>query len=191
MAEMPEYMTELGYEVGRIYSEEIIERVNKIGYSLYGIDGIVKSFFRPSLYLEHTKIKDAGLEEKEVEKKIAQELSQTKGIAFAVGRSGLNELERQPVYQQIKNNYHPSRSGDIYVVQKPYWFLFEKGPIGVMHGSPWNYDTHVPIIFAGVGIEAITIDRLVHPVDVAPTIANYLGISPPASSVGKVITHNK
>ncbi len=191
MAEMPEYIIELGYEVGRIYSDDIIERVNKVGLSLYNIDGIVKSFFRPSLYLDHKKIKDAGLNGRDVEKKIAAELTKTKGIALAVSRGGLDDLERQPVYQQIKNNYHPSRSGDIYVVQEPYWFLFEKGPIGVMHGSPWNYDTHVPIIFAGVGIEPKTVHQLVHPVDVAPTIANYLGISPPASSVGKVITHNK
>ncbi len=187
MAEMPEYMADLGYKVGRIYTDEIVARVNKIGISLYNIDGIVKSFFRPSLYLEHEKIKDAGLNGRDVEKKIAAELTKTKGIALAVGSDGLTDLERQPIYQQIKNNYHPSRSGDIYVVQKPYWFLFEKGPIGVMHGSPWNYDTHVPIIFAGVGIAPRTVHRLVHPVDVAPTIANYLGISPPASSVGMVL----
>ena len=68
MAEMPEYMTELGYEVGRIYSDEIVERVNKIGLSLYHIDGIVQSFFRPSLYLDHKKIKDAGFDQKDVEK---------------------------------------------------------------------------------------------------------------------------
>ena len=122
-----------------------------------------------------------------VGEKIATELTETTGIALAVYRGGIDDMGRQPVYQQIKNNYHPSRSGDIYVAQEPYWFLFEKGPIGVMHGSPWNYDTHVPIIFSGPGIKSNTIDRSVHPVDVAPTIANYLGISPPASSVGKVL----
>lgn len=188
MAEMPEYMTSLGYEVGRIYSEEIIERVNKIGLSLYHIDGIVQSFFRPSLYLDHKKFKDAGLNVKAVGKEIAAELTKTRGIALAVGRAGLDDLEKQSLYRQIKNNYHPSRSGDIYVAQEPYWFLFEKGPIGVMHGSPWNYDTHVPIIFAGPGINSNTINRSVHPVDVAPTIANYIGISPPTSSVGEVLT---
>ena len=187
MAEMPEYMTELGYNVGRIYTDEIVARVNKIGLSLYGMDGIVKSFFRPSLYLDHAKIKGAGLNKEDVEKKIAAELTKTEGIALAVGSSGLNDMERQPIYQQIKKNYHPSRSGDIYVAQAPYWFLFEKGPIGVMHGSPWNYDTHVPIIFSGPGIAPRTSERSVHPVDVAPTIANYLGISPPASSVGDVL----
>ncbi len=187
MAEMPEYMTELGYEVGRIYSDEIIERANKIGQKLYNIDGIAKSFFRPSLYLDKEKINAEGLNVQKVEIEIAKELTKTKGIALAVGRSGVNELEKQPIYKQIKNNYHPSRSGDIYIAQSPYWFLFEKGPIGVMHGSPWKYDTHVPIIFAGAGVIAEKVNRLVHPVDVAPTIAAYLGVSPPASSIGEVL----
>jgi len=35
------------------------------------------------------------------------------------------------------------------IVQDPYWFLYEKGPVAAMHGSPWRYDTHVPIIFMG------------------------------------------
>jgi len=44
-----------------------------------------------------------------------------------------------------------------------------------MHGSPWNYGTHVPIIFAGAGIEPAHIDRPVHPVDVAPTLSAPVG----------------
>jgi len=53
-----------------------------------------------------------------------------------------------------------------------------------MHGSPWRYDTHVPIIFASPTISAQTVHRLVHPVDVAPTIAAFLGMTPPGSAQG-------
>ena len=57
--------------------------------------------------------------------------------------------------------------------------------IANMHGSPWRYDTHVPIIFAGPGIDAHTVSRLVHPVDVAPTIAAFLGMTPPGAAQGQ------
>ncbi len=187
MAEMPEYMSELGYHVGRIYSEDVVARVNEIGLELFGIQEIARSFFRPSLYLDKSKIKMAGLTAEDVEKAIAVELTKMEGISLAVGRGGLNDMEKPPIYNQIKNNFHPSRSGDIYVVQDPYWFLFEKGPIGVMHGSPWKYDTHVPIIFVGPGIKPDKIDRLVHPVDVAPSIASFIEIGQPASTVGNVL----
>jgi arylsulfatase A-like enzyme len=56
-----------------------------------------------------------------------------------------------------------------------------------MHGSPWSYDTHVPIIFAGAGIKAQKVQRLVHPVDVSPTIAALLGMTPPAKADGSVL----
>lgn len=53
------------------------------------------------------------------------------------------------------------------------------------HGSPWNYDTHVPVVFNGPGIEAQVVDRRVHTVDVAATIAAILGIRAPSGSVGE------
>ena len=56
-----------------------------------------------------------------------------------------------------------------------------------MHGSPWAYDTHVNIMFAGPGIKAAKIHRPVHPVDVAPTLSALLGLSPPAAAEGEVL----
>jgi arylsulfatase A-like enzyme len=53
-----------------------------------------------------------------------------------------------------------------------------------MHGSLWKYDTHVPVFFAGPNIPTQRIHRLVHPVDVAPTMAAYLGMTPPGSAQG-------
>jgi arylsulfatase A-like enzyme len=92
--------------------------------------------------------------------------------------------QSHPLVDQVRKNQHHYRSGDIYIIQEPYWFLFDKGPVVAMHGSPWHYDTHVPIIFWGPGIDPGQIHRLVHPVDVAPTIAAYLGMTPPGASQG-------
>ena len=73
-----------------------------------------------------------------------------------------------------------------------YWFLHsteEAEKMGIekiaaIHGSPWKYDTYVPIFFAGNGVSAQTINRLVGPHDIAATIAAYLEIKPPSGSVG-------
>ncbi len=108
-----------------------------------------------------------------------------KGIHVALARSALPTLQDTPVVRRVLRNTHPSRSGDVYIVQEPYWYLYEKGPIAVMHGAPWRYDTFVPIIFAGAGIEPQRVNRLVHPADVAPTLAAFLGIKPPSSAVGR------
>ena len=184
MADMPEYMTELGFSAGRLYPDDVIRIANEAGKQQFGVDEITKFFFRPSLYLDHAKIKEAKLDLIKVEQAIAAELTDSKGIALAVPRSGLSSMQTTPILAQIQRNYHPSRSGDIYVVQDPYWFMFDKGPIAAMHGSPWRYDTHVPIIFVGPKISPQTVHRLLHPVDVAPTLAAYLGMTPPSSTNG-------
>ena len=115
---------------------------------------------------------------------IAAGLTDTDGIALAVASSRLSSQQSNPLVAQVQRNTHITRSGDIYIIQEPYWFLFDKGPVKAMHGSPWRYDTHVPIIFAGPTIGAQTVHRLVQPVDVAPTIAAFLGMTPPGSAQG-------
>lgn len=187
MAEMPEFMTESGMQSGRITNEDVIRAANDSASRKFGINGVVKSFFRPYLYLKNDVILDAGKDSSIVAQGIAKALTEMNGIALAVASSTLGTMQDTPLLRQIRRNFHPSRSGDIYVVQEAYWFLFEKGPIAVMHGSPWRYDTYVPILFAGPGVSAQRVYRMVHPTDVAPTLSAYFGVKPPSSAIGALL----
>ena len=183
MADMPEYMTELGYSAGRLVPEEIVAAANKAGQQL-GVDEIVRFFYRPYIYLNDEKIAAMKLNPVLVEQAIANELTDFDGINLAVSTKNMSSRKGNPLLEQVRRNQHVPRSGDIYVIQEPYWFLFDEGPIPGMHGSPWRYDTHVPIIFAGPSIKAQKVHQRVHPVDVAPTLAGLLGMTPPAASQG-------
>jgi len=187
MAELPEYMTSLGYSAGRLYPEDIIAAANQAGERLFDIEEIVRFYYRPYLYLDNERIEAAGLEVDEVQQTIAAALTDRPGIALAVDRGSLTASQATPLLTRIQRNFHPARSGDIYVVQDPYWLNFDKGPVAGMHGSPWRYDTHVPVIFAGIDIENRTVHRLVHPVDVAPTMSALLGMTAPGSASGTIL----
>jgi predicted AlkP superfamily pyrophosphatase or phosphodiesterase len=186
MADMPEYMTERGMRAGRLAPDNIVAKANEVGRA-FGVDEVVRFFYRPYLYLDHDRIAAAKLNTPEVEMAIADALTDVDGIALAVGSSRLAFRQTNPLVEQIRRNHHVTRSGDIYIVQDPYWFLFEEGPVRAMHGSPWRFDTHVPITFMGPTVKPKTVHRLVHPVDVAPTIAALLGMSPPGSAQGNVL----
>jgi hypothetical protein len=86
----------------------------------------------------------------------------------------------------ILRNYHAKHSGDIYLVFEPNVFIndFDGLTVASTHGSPWQYDTFVPVIFAGAGIQPRTITRPVTPYDIAPTLSAYLGVKPPSASIG-------
>jgi len=187
MAELPEYMTSLGYPAGRLYPEDIIAAANQAGQHVYDIEEIVRFYYRPYLYLDTGQIEAAGLDPDEVRRTIATALTDKPGIALAVDRGSLAATPATPLLSRIQRNFHPARSGDIYVVQDPYWFNFDKGPVAGMHGSPWRYDTHVPVIFAGIDIENRVVHRLVHPVDVAPTMSAILGMTAPGSASGTIL----
>jgi len=187
MAEIPEYMAEQGYKTGRLYPEQVVAAANEAGKRLFDIDDIARFFFRPWLYLDADKIEEAGLDVADVRGQLASTLTDVPGIAHAVNRAQLREAPATPLLAQIQRNFHPQRSGDVYIVQAPYWFNFEKGAAVAMHGSPWRYDTHVPIIVAAPGIEGRTVHRLVHPVDLASTMSAILGMGGPGSSRGSVL----
>ena len=189
MPEAPEVLAAEGMKVGRIDPMDMVGIANRAVKKEFQVErGFTRAFFRPYLYLDSAAIEEAGLDQETVERAIAAELENHEGIAVAVSMKALPSLQNTPTIERIRNNHHPIRSGDIYVAQEPYWYLQEGGAIAVMHGSPWRYDTHVPIIFVGAGVEPKTVNRRVRPVDVAPTIAAFLGVKPPSSASGKSLT---
>ena len=189
--EAPEYMASLGMDVNRLTpstydATPAVEALKK----RFGIGKeLIKMYKHPYVYLDHNVIREKGLDRAEVERALAEELMKFDGIALAVSSSDLRSgrLPEAPMIQQVRRNFHPKRSGDIYLVQEPYWFLYseESVPLCTIHGSPWRYDTYVPIIFAGAGVAAQRINRLVHPVDIASTLSACVGSKPPSAASGE------
>ncbi len=149
---------------------------------------MITTYFHPYLYLNRKAIAERGLDLAEVELAVAEELTHFDGVALAVSSSALSagRVPDTPLIQSILRNYNPSRSGDIYVVFDPNRFIndFDGLTVAATHGSPWRYDTYVPIVFAGMGISAQRITRLVHTVDIAPTLSAIVGAKPPTGSFG-------
>ena len=149
---------------------------------------LIEAFFQPYVYLNRELIRDKGLDQAEVEKAVAAELAKFDGVAAAVSSTALrtDSLPDTLLMRAILHNFHPKRSGDIYVVFEPNVFIndFDGLTVASTHGSPWRYDTFVPVIFAGARLAPRTVSRPITPYDVAPTLANYLGVKPPSASIG-------
>jgi predicted AlkP superfamily pyrophosphatase or phosphodiesterase len=194
--EAPEYMAEHGMETGR-FPLDWFKKGSPLSDALkkrFGRDDLVAVHSHPYLYLNLDAIADAKLNIEEVERFVAVEMMKVPGIAYAMTRSDLlaGRITESPIQNQIRRSFHPTRSGNIHMVPEHYWFLHsteEAEKMGIekiaaIHGSPWKYDTYVPIFFAGNGVSAQTISRLVGPQDISATVAAYLEIKPPSGSVG-------
>lgn len=187
MPEAPEEMADAGLSTFRLSTETLLAAANASIVEEFGVEGAVQYFFRPYVYLDHDAIEAAGADRRAIEQRVAERLMAEPGIELAMPTDPLASQQGHTLQAQIRNNFHPARSGDIYVVQAPYTFLFEDGPVAVMHGSPWRYDTHVPIMFAGPGIVPAKVSRPVSTVDVAVTLSTLFGTSQPSSAAGETL----
>ncbi len=189
--EHPGYLATLGIEAGtfdfdRVDTEPGFVRLTaEFGESR----DLIRNFSNPYLYLDTEEILARGLDQATVERAVSAELERLPGIAHAIPATALRDGAIPPgrIPEAVLANFHPDRSGDIYVVFEPHWFIadFDGLRVASAHGSPWTYDTHVPIIIAGPGIERARVARRVETVDLAPTIAAILGTKPPSGALGE------
>jgi Type I phosphodiesterase / nucleotide pyrophosphatase len=85
--------------------------------------------------------------------------------------------------------YFPGRSGQVFLVPKDGWFVTTPDPLyRFMHGSPWPYDTHIPLLFYGAPFIRATSQFNAEQQDVAPTVGSLIGAPSIPTYTGRVLT---
>ena len=147
---------------------------------------LIQTYRQPYLYLNRDVIREKGLDQAVVEKAVVDELMKLEGVSLAVSSTALREgnLPNSPLIQSVLRNFNPERSGDIYVVFQPHYFIndFDGLSVSCVHGSPWRYDTFVPVVFAGGKLTGQRVFRSIETVDIAPTLSAIVGAKPPSGA---------
>jgi predicted AlkP superfamily pyrophosphatase or phosphodiesterase len=191
--EVPAQLKQLGFEAGYVNpgswdKQPGIARLKKE----FGVgEELIEKFFAPYVYLNRDVIQKRGLDQAAVEQAVAEEMMKFKGVSLAVSSTTLMQgrVAETALTRSILNSHNPRRSGDVYVVFEPHWFIndFDGLNVATTHGSPWQYDTYVPIMFAGAGMRPQRVYRKVHTVDVATTLAALIGAKPPSGASGQIL----
>ena len=84
----------------------------------------------------------------------------------------------------LRNSYVEGKSGDLMLQINPTCIIKETG---TTHGSIYDYDRNIPLVFFGKGIQAGVSDVEAYSVDIGPTLALYLGIKSPPDLDGKAL----
>ena len=88
--------------------------------------------------------------------------------------------------RQFLHSYSPLSGWYVMSVAPPYTFPWSTAT-GTTHGSPYNYDTHVPLAFYGLAFQTGVYRSHAEPVDLVTTLASLLGINAPNSASGRVL----
>ena len=84
----------------------------------------------------------------------------------------------------FKRGFHAQRSGDVLFVLDPYTIQTKAA---ATHGSPWPYDTHVPLLLLGAGVKPGVYTQQCSPAHLGPTLARLLDVESPMHAVEPAI----
>jgi predicted AlkP superfamily pyrophosphatase or phosphodiesterase len=207
MAPIPEHATALGLSGGRVNSAQalakiraaITERYNAGGktpdptgdYILkYDDNGKMKDgLINANVYFNLAALKRDGVSLDEIERLTATTALTVPGIARSFTREQLLHAAvsfTDPIERRVLHGFYPQRSGDVIIVTDPFKYFVEY-TITATHGSPYSYDTHVPVIIMGGVMKRGRYFQSASPADIAPTLAAVLGVQTPSNSVGRVL----
>ena len=156
----------------------------------------VGGYVEPNIYLSETAIKAALASGKatsraQIEETAARAVAALPGVYACYTRSQIMEgrLPRTEITSRVVNGFYPKVSGDLIVVSEALYYTDSgaPGPYITTHGSPYAYDTHVPILISGFGIKAGIHPEPVSPADIAPTLCTLLGIEFPSACDGVIL----
>ena len=181
-----EYTAQLGQPSGRVDGTQTLANINQGLEKEFGPGKWLLGNSGSALLLDKALLASKGQSAQAVAEVARTLLLAEPGFAAAYTRAELlsGALSGEPLFNPMRNSWHADVSGDVQYVLKPNWMY--AGRAVATHGSPYAYDTHVPILAYGPAwIGRGRVDTRVEVVDIASTLAGLLGIDAPSASEGK------
>ncbi len=183
VAPIPEDMQGTGADAGVLHLPELQERIEKalepFSYQKPAVAQVRGSdvYFAPGVY-------DQLRQDPVAFDSVRNAVLAQPGVAAVYRAEELRDrpATQSPAQRAMAYSYFPGRSGDLFILPKPYW-LMDGTPLGTRrsygtgHGEPYNYDQHVPVLLMGFGIQPGQYFQPITPADIAPTFAALCGIT--------------
>src|SRR6266436_4463639 len=180
---IPEDMQKTGADAGVLHLPEVQERIEialeSLNYPKPTVARITGSdvYFAPDVYKKLQADSNAM-------SYVLLAIGTAPGVAAVYRAEELRDrpATQTPTLRAFALSYFPGRSGDLFILPKPYWLL-DSTPAGkprsygTGHGVPYNYDQHVPVLLMGFGIQPGQYFQPITPADIAPTFAALCGIT--------------
>ena len=203
---IPEHAEALGLGGGRLKTTDILATIRSaisarynpqgkspdpsadyiLKYNYWGV--VTDAFINGNLYFNYEALKRDNVDLEEISKVVAAAALTIPGVARSFTRAQLLRGETSitdPIERRVVHGFNPARSGDVVMIAEPYKYLGDT--ITATHGSPYSYDTHVPVIIMGTGVVPGRYLEPASPADIAPTLSALLHITAPTSATGRVL----
>jgi predicted AlkP superfamily pyrophosphatase or phosphodiesterase len=183
VAPIPEDLQTTGADAGLLHQPELQDRIEKALEPFNYAKPVVARISGSDIYFASGVYEKLQHDHAAMQAVLNAALVQP-GVAAVYRAEELRDrpATQSPTLRAFANSYFPGRSGDLFILPKPYWLL-DSTPLGkprsygTGHGVPYNYDQHVPVLLMGFGIQPGQYFQPITPADIAPTFAALCGIT--------------
>ena len=186
VAPLPETRQEAGLSGGRMASNDVFNPIQQALAKRFGDGKWVLGTAGTAPYLNYDLITRLALDQSQVRRTAAEAVTAVPHVAKVYTR---DQLLRKSVPDDVESRrvlhgFNAARNGDLEILLEPYWL---RQATGSTHGTPYEYDAHIPLILMGPMIKAGEYTQPVALNDLAPTLSAIAGIKAPSGSAGRVL----
>jgi arylsulfatase A-like enzyme len=185
ISEIPAVLESNRIPAGYFRQNQALQLLRSYLNAIYGEGDWVKGYSEKQIFLNRTLIEDAKIPLEDIQKKVARFLVQFTGVASAYPYSAFeaNDFVNGNL-KRIINNFSPQRSGDVIITLNSGW-VEKQDDFVTNHNSPYEYDSHVPLIWYGWSVNRATVTRKVNMTDIAATLSSLCKVPNPNACTGE------
>ncbi len=152
--------------------------------------GVISAMEASGVYLDEGLIAARGLDRASIEATITDALEATGLVAAVYTHEQMagGTPSDDPFLDLYRNSFVSSRSAHLTYRLAEHVYIDGADPGGTGHGTPYEYDRHIPIIFMGRGIQPGWYPDACGPEDIAPTLGHILGLEIPKEPAARILT---
>nr|MDP9121526.1 hypothetical protein [Acidobacteriota bacterium] len=189
---LPGALKRAGFPAGGLDEQGIRDAAAQALTGAFGPGDWGVKLVESNLYLDLAVLEARKVPRARAEAVVAEAVASRPGIYAAYTRGQILEgrVAATDIGQRVLRSYHPKVSGDVVLVYEPFWVPGRPGSLllGTTHGTPYAYDTSVPLLLAGAGIQPGRFTERASTLDIAPTLAHLLGVLEPSGCEGHILS---
>jgi hypothetical protein len=173
---------------GQLKTSLVKDAVQNALTAKYGEGNWVSGNWDLLLYTNHDLVAQKKLDLAEVNKAAAAAIRGVPHVVRTFTREQLLDPKAKwdETGRLVMNGFNPERAADVVFLPEMYWVFSETTNFN--HGTTYDYDTHVPLVFMGAGIHPGSYSRAARTNDIAVTLSDILRVLKPSAAIGRVLT---